>query len=103
MHLPLGKHSDDDELPAVPAKYEIFIRYAWYLPLYHGSIAWDRDTLPHRDWKRHNEFHVGIGAPGVLPLSVISTVLIGAVMAGLHQRYSRRLGLLVERRRNCGA
>ena len=28
MHLPLGKHSDEDELPAVPAKYEIFISHS---------------------------------------------------------------------------
>jgi TIR domain len=28
MHLPLGKHFDDDELPAVPAKYEIFISHS---------------------------------------------------------------------------
>jgi len=28
MHLPLGKHSDEDELPAVPAEYEIFISHS---------------------------------------------------------------------------
>ena len=36
--------------------------YAWHLPLYHGSVAWDRDTLPHRDWKRNDELHVGVGS-----------------------------------------
>jgi TIR domain-containing protein len=28
MHLPLGKHSDDDELLTVPAQYEIFISHS---------------------------------------------------------------------------
>ena len=46
---------------AFPTLYFRLRRYPWHLPLYYGSAARDRDALPHRNWQRHNELHLGIG------------------------------------------